>query len=62
MNGKDWSAWRKKRRFQLQLAALVIGLLAPFGLYLGLGNDNPALALTAFVLLVVSMLLALWAG
>jgi hypothetical protein len=64
-NGKTksgWLAWRKKYRYALQVAALILGVLAPFGIYAALNGGAGWLAALLFGLLAVAMLLTAWAG
>jgi hypothetical protein len=64
-NGKTkigWLAWRKKHRYALQVAALILGVLAPFGIYAALTLGLGWLGVLLFSLLAVAMLLTAWAG
>ena len=57
-----WMAWRKKHRYTLQAAALILGVLAPFGIYAALTLGAGWLAVLLFGLLAAAMLLTAWAG
>jgi len=50
------------RRLQIQTLALILALLAPFGLFFALSAGQTTLALLCFALIVASMLLTLWKG
>jgi len=54
--------WTRKHRFALQVTALFLGLLAPFGLFLALQAGVMGLAAAAFALIAVGMLLTFIAG
>jgi hypothetical protein len=56
------AAWRKRNRFSIQVVALILGLLSPFGLYGALQNNVTPLSIVFFVLLGICMLLTFWAG
>ena len=58
----DWLAWRKKNRYALQVVALILGVLAPFGIYAALTLGLGWLGIMLFSLLSVAMLLTAWAG
>lgn len=55
-------SFAKKRKFELQIAALGLLILAPFGLYAALSAGLAALAAACFALLAAGMLLTFWAG
>jgi hypothetical protein len=57
-----WVAWRKKYRYALQVAALILGVLAPFGIYASLTLGLGWLAALPFGMLVAAMLLIAWTG
>jgi len=64
-NGKSkigWLAWRKKHRYALQVVALILGVLTPFGIYVALTLGLGWVAALLFSLLSVAMLLTAWAG
>jgi hypothetical protein len=56
------SAWRKKHRYTLQAAALILGVLAPFGIFFSLQGGLAWLGALFFGLLAAAMLLTAWAG
>jgi hypothetical protein len=55
-------AWRKQHRFQLQSAALILALAAPFALYWALESGQAALAAACFAVIALSMAVVAWAG
>jgi len=55
-------AWRKRRRYALQVAALIAAVLASFGIYFALRAGLEGLAVGFFALLAASMLITAWAG
>jgi hypothetical protein len=61
-NKTGLAGWRARNRFRIQVCALILGLLAPFGLYVSLQNDLTPLSIVFFSLLGVCMLLTFWAG
>jgi hypothetical protein len=56
------TTWRKRQRYALQAAALILGVLAPFGIYFSLVAGLGWLAILMFGVLAVAMLLTAWAG
>lgn len=54
--------FKKRFRVQIQMAALLLGSLAPFGLFSALESNQPAAAVLAFALIVLGMLLTAWVG
>lgn len=54
--------WRKRRRYALQVAALIAAVLASFGIFFALSAGLNGLTVGCFVLLAVSMLITAWAG
>jgi hypothetical protein len=62
-NGKsNFSDWRKANRLTLQTASLAAALLAPFALFFSLSAGWAALSVILFGVIMISMLLAWWAG
>ena len=55
-------AWRKCRRYALQVAALIAAVLASFGIFFALSAGLNGLAVGCFTLLAASMLITAWAG
>jgi hypothetical protein len=55
-------AWRKRYRFPIQSAALVVALLAPFGLYWGLEAGQNIIAAIFFSLLALALAVTTWIG
>jgi len=55
-------AWRKSRRLTIQITALVVALLAPFGLHWSLEAGRDPIAVFFFGLLALAMLLTAWVG
>lgn len=55
-------AWRKRHRYALQVAALLLGVLAPFAIYLSIVSGWSWLAWVSFILLAAAMLITAWAG
>jgi hypothetical protein len=53
---------KKRFRVQIQVTALLLGALAPFGLFSALQNNQPAAGILAFTLIVLSMVLTAWVG
>lgn len=51
-----------RRRQSLQTFALVIALLAPFGLFIGLQQGWTTLAAACFSAIALSLVLTAWAG
>ncbi len=58
----SFSTWRKRHRYALQAIALILGVLAPFGIYFALVGGLGWLAALLFGLLAIAMLLTAWAG
>lgn len=56
------NAWRKRQRYALQVIALILGVLAPFGIYFALVAGLGWLAILLFGVLAAAMLLTAWAG
>ncbi len=56
------ASWRKAHRFGLQIAALLIGLSAPFAIFAALSAGQVILAVVFFFLLTLSMALTFWAA
>jgi hypothetical protein len=54
--------WRKRRRFSIQSAALVVALLSPFGLHWGLETGQNLIAIFLFGLLALALALTAWIG
>lgn len=57
-----FSDWRKKHRFALQAAALILGVAAPFAVYYALAAGVIWLAVLCFGVLALAMLITTWAG
>jgi len=58
----SFSTWRKQHRYALQAIALILGVLAPFGIYAALTLGLGWLGVLLFGLLAIAMLLTAWAG
>jgi hypothetical protein len=56
------NTWRKRQRYALQVIALILGVLAPFGIYFALVAGLGWLAILLFGVLAAAMLLTAWAG
>ena len=54
--------WSKRNKFNLQLSALGLALLAPFGLYAALSAGILWLAVACFALFALGMTLTFLAG
>jgi hypothetical protein len=59
---RSFSKWVRKNRFPLQLGAMALGLLAPFGLFMALQAGQVGLAGFAFALIAAGMALTFLAG
>lgn len=55
-------AWRKRRRYALQVVALIAAVLASFGIFFALSAGLNGLAVGFFTLLAAGMLITVWAG
>ena len=55
-------SFKKRFRVQIQVAALLLGSLAPFGLFATLENNQPVASVLAFALIVLGMVLTAWVG
>lgn len=62
MNNNANGSWRKKYRQQAQIAALLLAILSPFGLFFALQAGAVALAVVCFAVFAFSMLLTALAG
>ncbi len=57
-----FQAWSKRNKFNLQLIAFALAILAPFGIYFTLAAGLAWLAGVCFALFALGMLLTFWAG
>lgn len=62
MKTNSKQSWRKKYRQQGQIAALVLAILSPFGIFAALQAGNPLLAGVCFGVFTFSMLLTMLVG
>jgi hypothetical protein len=56
------SSWRKKYRQQAQIAALLLAVLSPFGIFAALQSGSPLLAGLGFAVFAFAMLLTALVG
>ena len=54
--------WRSKYRFQLQVAALIGGVLAPLIGYIGLVDHFSGMSIGAAVGMLLAVLIVVWVG
>lgn len=54
--------WSKRNKFNLQLIAFALAVLAPFGIYFALAAGLAWLGAVCFALFTLAMLLTFWAG
>ena len=54
------AAWRERYKFRVQVVALVLALLPPFGLYWALNAGHNGLAAGCFAAVAVGMGLIIW--
>ena len=59
---KPAQPFKKRYLVQIEVAALLLGTLTPFGLFSALDANQPAAGIAAFALIVLGMLLTAWVG
>jgi len=62
MNNNTNGSWLKKYRQQMQIAALLLAILSPLGLFAALQSGAAVLAGVCFAVFAISMLLTALAG
>jgi len=62
VNNNTNPSWRKKYRQPAQIAALLLAVLSPFGLFAALQSGSPLLAAVCFAVFAFSMLLTALVG
>jgi hypothetical protein len=55
-------SWARRHRLPIQIGALLLAILAPFGLFAALQGGNDMLAGGCFAIFALAMLLTVWVG
>lgn len=60
MVNPEKTSWRERNRFRIQVAALVLALGGPFGLFWALNAGQGGLAVGFFAVVVLAMSAIIW--